>query len=110
MTVTGLPDFQCRLRQAARDFRKHRDRNDVIKPDTDGSGSKLHTDPGCKSQSETKPESEERWDPSQELKLKKTPSSSGPSGDQASLVQEQPVSSSASRMYLKQFHAWQLFI
>jgi hypothetical protein len=99
------------LRQAARDFRKHRDQNDLIKPHTDGSGSKLHTDPGCKSQSQTKSEPKERWDPSQELdmNLKKTPPS-GPSSDQASPVQEQSISSSASRMYLKQFHAWQLFI
>jgi hypothetical protein len=100
LIVLGLPDFQCRLRQAARDYRKHRDQNNVIKSHVDRSGLKLHAEP----------KSEEMWDPSEELgmKLKKTPPSD-PSGDQPSPAQEH-TSSSASRVYLKQLHAWQLFI
>jgi hypothetical protein len=111
LIVAGLPDFQCRLRQAARDFRKQRGQNDLIKSDTDGSGSKLRTDPGCKSQSQTKSKPEGRWDPSKELDVNMKKTAPGcPSDDQTSPVQEHSISSSLSRMYLKQFHAWHLFI
>lgn len=110
MIFTGLPDFQCRLRQAARDYRELRDQTDVTKAHTDGSRSELRTDSGYKRQSQTRSKPEEKWDPSKELgiKLNKTPSND-PSDNQPSQTQEH-TSSSASRTYLRQFHAWQLFI
>jgi hypothetical protein len=110
MIFTGLPDFQCRLRQAARDYRKHRDQTGMTKAHIDESRSELRTDSGYKPQSETRSDPEEKWDPSKELgiKLNKT-TSNDPSGNQPSQIQEH-TSSSVSRTYLKQFHAWKLFI
>jgi hypothetical protein len=109
MIFTGLPDFQCRLRQAARDYRKHRDQTDMTKAHTDDSRSELRTDSGYKPQSQTRSNPEEKWDPSKELgiQLNRTPSSD-PSDNEPSQTKEH--TSSASRMYLRQFHAWQLFI
>jgi hypothetical protein len=81
----------------------------MTKAHTDGSKSELRTDSGYKPQSQTRSTPEEKWDPSKELgiKLNKTPSSD-PLGNQPSQIKEN--TSSASRMYLRQFHAWQLFI
>jgi hypothetical protein len=83
----------------------------MTKAHTDGCRSELRTDSDYKPQSQTRSKPEEKWDPSTELgiKLNKTPSND-PSGNQPSQTQEHTTSSSASRMYLRQFHAWQLFI
>jgi hypothetical protein len=106
IVVTGLPDFQYRLRQAARDYREYREHSDLIKPHTD----ELDTDTGCKPQNQTRSKPEEKLDPSKELgiQLKKT-SPSDTSGNEPSPLQEHSASSSASRMYLNQLHAWQFF-
>jgi hypothetical protein len=83
----------------------------VTKAHTDESRSELRTDSGYKPQNETRPNPEEKWDPSKELgiKLNKTPSND-PSGNQPSQIQDHTTSSSVSRTYLKEFHAWKLFI
>lgn len=106
MVVTGLPDFQYRLRQAAREYREYREHNDLIKPHID----ELDTDTGCKPQNQTRSKPEEKWDPSKELsiQLKKT-SPSDTSGNEPSSIQEHSTSSSASRMHWNQLHAWQFF-
>jgi hypothetical protein len=106
VAMTGLPDFQYRLRQAAREYREYREHSDLIKPHTD----ELDTDIGCKPQNQTRSKPEEKWDPSKELgmQLKKT-SPSDTSSNEPSSVQEHSASSSASRMHWNQLHAWQLF-
>jgi len=106
MVVTGLPDFQYRLRQAAREYREYREHNDLIKPHTD----ELDTDTGCKPQNQTRSKPEEKWDPSKELgiQLKKT-SPSDTSDNEPSSIQEHSSSSSASRMHWNQLNVWQLF-
>lgn len=105
MVVTGLPDFQYRLRQAAREYREYREHDDV-KPRTD----ELDTDTGRKPQNQTRSKPEEKWDPSIELgmQLKKT-SPSDTSSNEPSSIQEHSASSSASRMHWNQLHVWQLF-
>jgi len=105
MVVTGLPDFQYRLRQAARQYREYRE-HDLIKPHTD----ELDTDTGCKPQNQTRSKPEEKWDPSKELGIQlKNTLPSDTSGNEPSSVQEHSASSSASRMHWNQLHAWQLF-
>jgi len=106
VVVTGLPDFQYRLRQAAREYREYREHNDLIKPHMN----ELDTDTGCKPQNQTRSKPEEKWDPSKELgiQLKKTlPSDT--SGNEPCSIQEHSASSSASRMPWNQLHAWQFF-
>ncbi|XP_069671090.1 stAR-related lipid transfer protein 7, mitochondrial-like [Periplaneta americana] len=59
VALTGLPDFQKRLRKAATDYRDHKI-GKQFKPHTEESGSKIRTDSG--SFGETHPEPQ--WNPS----------------------------------------------
>ncbi|KAJ9593057.1 hypothetical protein L9F63_027700 [Diploptera punctata] len=86
IAMSGLPDFQIRLRQAARDYKLYNHDIEFNRPKEDNLGSSQPT-------SDTNDEGNPPDEPSPEQP-----------------VPTQVNASNSSLMYLKQFHVWQLFV